>query len=93
MSPEKIMALRAALQAIPGMCSYYWQKIFCDRGHPSVHIIVCLGYGFEHDDAAEVAIEMLKRDMEGIFVNMTVIVTHSEKSFWTLRASAMRDLK
>lgn len=93
MSPDQYQtALQTALQAIPGMCGYFWRKIFCSRGLPSVFIVVQLGWGYATSDAAEATVEMLKRDLDDMFVNMTVIVTHSCRAFWTLRASALRAL-
>jgi hypothetical protein len=93
MSPDQYQtALQTALQAIPGMCGYFWRKIFCSRGHPSVFIVVRLGSGYETVDAAEATVTVLERDLEDMFVNMTVIVTHSSRSFWTLRASTLHAL-
>ena len=78
-------ALQTALQAIPGMCGYYWRKTFCARGHPSVHIVVLLGYGFESDVAVEATVAILYRDLDELFDNMAVFVTHSSTVFWTMR--------
>ena len=78
-------ALQTALQAIPGMCAYYWRKNFCARGHPSVHIVVLLGYGFESDVAVEATVAMLYRDLGELFHNMAVFVTHNSNVFWSMR--------
>jgi hypothetical protein len=93
MSPDQYQtAMQTALQAIPGMCGYFWRKIFCSCGHPSVFIVVQLGWGYETVDAAEATVEVLKRDLEEMFVSMTVIVTHSSRAYWTWRASDLRAL-
>ena len=78
-------ALQTALQAIPGMCAYYWRKNFCARGHPSVHIVVLLGYGFESAVAVDATVAMLYRDLDDLFDNMAVFVTHSSNVFWSMR--------
>ena len=86
MSPDMFQtALQSALQAIPGMCGYYWRKTFCARGHPSVHIVVLLGYGFESAVAVDATVAMLYRDLDDLFDNMAVFVTHSSNVFWSMR--------
>jgi hypothetical protein len=91
MSPDQYQtALQTALQAIPGICGYYWRKSFCKRGHPSVHIIVLLGYSIESHVAAEATVEMLYRELDELFVNMAVFVTHSSSAFWTMREFTAR---
>ena len=91
MSPDLIQtALQTALQAIPGMCGYYWRKSFCKRGHPSVYIIVLLGYGFESGVAAQATVEILYRELDELFENMAVFVTHSSTAFWTIREFTSR---
>jgi hypothetical protein len=88
-------ALQSALQAIPGMCGYYWRHIFTNRGLPSVIIIVQLGRGYEAVDAAEASVAVLKRDLAVMFLdmdNMFVVVTHCSRSFRSLRATAVRAL-
>jgi hypothetical protein len=79
-------ALNTALLNVPGLCGYYWRKTFCNRGHPSVNIVALLGNGFETAAAAEAAVQLLYRELEGMFCTMTVVVTHSERSFWSRRA-------
>ena len=90
MSPDQYqIALQTALQAIPGICGYYWRKSFCTRGDPSVRIIVMLGYGMETAAAAEAAVEILHRELDDMFANMSVVVTVSSTVFWTLREFIM----
>lgn len=44
MSPDQYQsALKAALDAVPGLRGYHWRKTFCKRGDASVSIIVLLG--------------------------------------------------
>ena len=85
-------ALQSALQAIPGMCGYYWRHIFTNRGLPSVIIIVQLGRSYEAVDAAEATVAVLKRDLAAMFLDMFVVVTHCSRTFRTLRATAVRAL-
>jgi hypothetical protein len=83
--------LKATLEQIPGVCGYYYQKTFCNRGHPSVIVIVTLlGYGFNTAAAAEAALEKL-RCIAGMFCNMAVVVTASDRSFWKMRAAIRPD--
>ncbi len=87
MSPDQYQsALKAALDAVPGLRGYHWRKTFCQRGHASVSIIVLLGYGFETAAAAEAATQLLLRELEDMFSNMSVVVTHSRRSFFNMRA-------
>ncbi len=87
MSPDQYQtALKAALDSIPGVRGYHWRQTFCNRGLPSVRIIVLLGFGFRTAAAAEAAVRLLFRDLEDMFSNMAVIVTHSDTSFWSMRA-------
>jgi hypothetical protein len=86
MSPDQYQsALKDALDTVPGLCGYYWRKTFCNRGHASVSIIVLLGYGFATAAAAEAAVQLLYRELEDMFCNMSVIVTHSARLFWCQR--------
>jgi hypothetical protein len=87
MSPAQYQsALKAALDTIPGICGYHWRKIFCNRGHASVSIIVLLGCGFRTAAAAEAAVKLMFRELEDMFSNMAVVVTYSSRSFWNMRA-------
>jgi hypothetical protein len=84
------IVLKAALEKIPGMCGYYYQKTFCSRGHPSVIIIVLLEKGCNTAAAAEAALAKL-REIAGIFCNMAVFLTDSDRSFWKMRAALRPD--
>ena len=84
------IVLKVVLEKITGMCGYYYQKTFSNHGHPSVIIIVLLGYGFNTAAAAEAALEKL-RCIAGMFCNMAVVVTVSDRSFWTMRAAIRPD--
>ncbi len=87
MSPDQYqLALKAALDAVPGLRGYHWRKTFCKRGYASVSIIVLLGYGFETAAAAEAAKQLLLRELEDMFCNMSVVVTHKQRYFWNMRA-------
>jgi hypothetical protein len=82
------IVLKATLEQIPGVCGYYYQKTFCNRGHPSVIVIVLLG--FNTAAAAEAALKKL-RSIAGMFCNMAVVVTASDRSFWKMRAAIRPD--
>ena len=84
------IVLKVVLEKITGMCGYYYQKTFCNHGHPSVIIIVLLGYGFNTAAAAEAALEKL-RCIAGMFCNMAVVVTARDRSVWTMRAAIRLD--
>jgi hypothetical protein len=78
-------ALQIAILKIPGITGYYWRKTFCQRGDPSVRIIILLGSGCKTAAATHAAIDVLYRELEDIMVNMFVVVTHSRRAFWSMR--------
>jgi hypothetical protein len=93
MSPDQFqMALHTALMAIPGMSSYGWRKSFCNRGHPSVRIVVLLGCGYRTAAAVQAVQSELYQQLHDMFALMCIVVTHNSRVFrtltkWTMRAS------
>jgi hypothetical protein len=92
--PDQIQtALRSALQQVPGMVSYYWRKTFSNRGHPTIRIIIQLGYGFNTFAASHAAIDVLHREMDDTMVNMFAVVTNNSRTFWSLREMELSSLE
>jgi hypothetical protein len=90
MSPDYLqVALQSALAKVRGMCSYHWRKKFCQRGYPSVYIVIQLGYLYDNAAAAKEAADVLTRELEIIVVDLTIIVTYTDTAFWTLASGEM----
>ena len=82
MSPDYLqVALQSAMGKVRGICSYHWRKKFCQRGHPTVYIVIQLGYLFDNAAAAEAAIHVLKHELEEFVTSWTIIVTYSQATF------------
>ncbi len=90
MSPDYLqVALQSALEKVRGMCSYHWRKNFCQRGYPSVYMVVQLLHLYDNAAAAEEAVDVLTRELEIIVVDLTIIVTYGDTAFWTLVSGEM----
>jgi hypothetical protein len=82
MSPDQYQtALQTTLEQVPGKTAYHWHKTFDNHGHPSVRIIINLGYGFNTAAATETAMQILQQGLEDMMVTMNIIVTHSKSAF------------
>jgi hypothetical protein len=90
MSPDYLqVALQTALKKVSGMCSYHWRKKFCQRGYPSVYIVIQLGHLYDNAAAAEEALDALTQELEDIVSNLTMIVTYCDAAFWTCASGEM----
>jgi hypothetical protein len=90
MSPDYLqVALQSALAKVRGMCSYHWRKYFCQRGYPSVYMVVQLGHLYDNAAAAEAAVDVLTRELDDIVVDLTIIVTNCDTAFWTITSGEM----
>ena len=85
MSPDYLqVALQSALEKVRGICGYHWRKKFCQRGHPSVYIVIQLGHLFDNAAAAEAAMHVLKHELEEFVTSWTIIVTFTQEHFCAL---------
>jgi hypothetical protein len=85
MSPDYLqVALQSALEKVRGICSYHWRKKFCQRGHPSVYIVIQLGHLLNNAAGAEAAMHVLKHELEEFVTSWTIIVTFTQEHFFAL---------
>ena len=85
MSPDYLqVALQSALEKVRGICAYHWRKKFCQRGHPSVYIVIQLGHLFDNAAGADAAMHVLKHELEECVTSWTIIVTFTQEHFFAL---------
>jgi hypothetical protein len=83
MSPDYLqVALQSALGKVRGMCKYHWRKKFCERGYPSVSIVIQLRHLYDNTAAADAAVHVLSQDLEDVVSSLSIIVTFCDAAFW-----------